>query len=92
MIVAFVPETYAPVLLRRKAIQLRKETGEQRWQAPLEKMNKSVARTVLWSCIRPFQLLVLEPMCLNLCILVSPVHFDLLSCVCHTDLSSQPYY
>ncbi|KAK4506913.1 hypothetical protein PRZ48_000646 [Zasmidium cellare] len=30
LIALFVPETYAPVLLRRKAIKLRKETGEQR--------------------------------------------------------------
>lgn len=32
-------------------------------------MQKSVAKTVLWSCIRPFQLLFFEPMCLNLCLL-----------------------
>lgn len=69
LIVFFVPETYAPVLLRKKAIKLRKETGDDRWQAPIEKMNKSVAKTVLWSCIRPFQLLFFEQMCLNLCLL-----------------------
>ncbi|KAK3678613.1 hypothetical protein LTR78_001911 [Recurvomyces mirabilis] len=69
LILIFVPETYAPVLLRRKAVQLRKETGDERWQAPIEKMNKSVAKTVLWSCIRPFQLLFFEQMVLNLCLL-----------------------
>ncbi|CAK4031247.1 efflux pump atB-like [Lecanosticta acicola] len=69
MIFFFVPETYAPVLLRRKAVKLRKDTGDERWKAPIEIMDRSVARTVLWSCIRPFQLLVLEPMCLNLCLL-----------------------
>lgn len=56
----FVPETYAPVLLRRKARQLRKETGDERYKAPIEMMNKSVTKTVMWSCVRPFQLLVLE--------------------------------
>jgi multidrug resistance protein len=56
----FVPETYAPVLLRRKARQLRKDTGDDRWKAPIEMMNKSVTKTVMWSCIRPFQLLTLE--------------------------------
>lgn len=65
----FVPETYAPVLLRNKAIKLRKETGDDRWKAPIEKMDRSVLSTVLWSCIRPFQLLVLEWMVLNLCLL-----------------------
>lgn len=69
LIIFFVPETYAPVLLRRKAIKLRKETGDDRWKAPIEKMHKSVVKTVLWSCIRPFQLLFFEPMCLNLCLL-----------------------
>ncbi|KXT04370.1 hypothetical protein AC578_3613 [Pseudocercospora eumusae] len=69
LLVTFVPETYAPVLLRRKAIALRQETGDQRWKAPIEIMNRSVLRTVLWSCIRPFQLLFFEQMCLNLCLL-----------------------
>lgn len=69
LIFFFVPETYAPVLLRRKAQGLRKETGDARWCAPIEKMNRSVAKTVLWSCIRPFQLLFFEQMVLNLCLL-----------------------
>ncbi|WPH00743.1 MFS general substrate transporter [Acrodontium crateriforme] len=69
MIVLFVPETYAPVILRKKAIQKRKDTGDDRWYAPIEKMDRSVTQFVLWSCIRPFQLLIFEPMCLNLCLL-----------------------
>jgi hypothetical protein len=62
LIAFFVPETYHPVLLRRKAIRLRKETGNQEWIAPIEKLDRSIAKTVLWSCIRPFQLLFFEPM------------------------------
>lgn len=30
LIFIFVPETYAPVLLRRKAVKLRQETGDDR--------------------------------------------------------------
>ncbi|KAJ5894479.1 drug/proton antiporter YHK8 [Penicillium taxi] len=67
-LIFLVPETYHPVLLRRKAQKLRKETGDERWIAPIEKMNRSVTQTVLRSCLRPLQLLVLEPMCLNLCL------------------------
>ncbi|KAJ5142135.1 Vacuolar protein sorting-associated protein 62 [Penicillium atrosanguineum] len=67
-IVLFVPETYHPVLLRRKAQKLRKETGDDRWIAPIEKMHRTIAQTVLRSMYRPILLLVLEPMCLNLCI------------------------
>ena len=69
VLILFVPETYAPVLLRRKAIKLRKETGDSRWRAPIEIMDRSVAKTVLWSCIRPFQLLFLEILTLQLCLL-----------------------
>lgn len=69
LIFFLVPETYTPVLLRRKAVKLRKETGDERWKAPIEMMNKSVLKTVAWSCVRPFQLLFLEQMCLNLCLL-----------------------
>ncbi|KAF2870429.1 benomyl/methotrexate resistance protein [Massariosphaeria phaeospora] len=69
LIFLFVPETYHPVLLRQKARRLRKETGNAAWIAPIEKMDRTIAKTVVWSCIRPFQLLFFEPMCLNLCIL-----------------------
>ena len=68
LIVVFVPDTYHPVLLRKKAEQLRRETGDDRWHAPIEKTKKSIPRTILNSCYRPFMLLLLEPMCLNLCL------------------------
>ncbi|KAJ5179913.1 hypothetical protein N7492_003123 [Penicillium capsulatum] len=67
-ILLFVPETYHPVLLRRKAQKLRKETGDDRWLAPIEKLDRSVLQTVLRSMYRPILLLALEPMCLSLCI------------------------
>jgi MFS family permease len=68
LIFFLVPETYHPVLLRAKARKLRKETGDERWKAPLEKMNKSIPRTIAYSLLRPGQLLLFEPMCLNLCL------------------------
>lgn len=67
-IIFLVPETYHPVLLRRKAEKLRQETGDERWKAPIEKLQRSVSQTVLLSMKRPVLLLVLEPMCLCLCI------------------------
>ncbi|KAI0596970.1 major facilitator superfamily transporter [Biscogniauxia sp. FL1348] len=70
MIVLFAPETYHPILLREKARAIRKETGDDRWQSPMEKhaQNKSIARTMGYALLRPFQLLMFEPMCLLLCI------------------------
>lgn len=68
LIVLGVPETYHPVLLRHKAAKLRKETGDERWKAPIEIMQRSILQTILRSCYRPFLLLTLEPMVLNLCL------------------------
>jgi MFS family permease len=68
LIALLVPETYHPVLLRNKARKLRKETGEERWKARMEKMDKSIPRTIAYSLLRPAQLLVLEPMVLCLCL------------------------
>lgn len=67
-VVFLVPETYHPILLQRKARNLRKETGDDRWLAPMEKPQCSVTRAVGRSLLRPFQLLFFEPMCLNLCL------------------------
>ncbi len=66
-----VPETYHPVLLRHKAVKLRKETGDERWKAPIEIRQRSIPQTILRSCYRPFLLLTLEPMVLNLCTYIS---------------------
>jgi MFS family permease len=71
LILTLVPETYHPVLLRRKAIKLRAETGDLRYRAPHERLERSITMTVITSCYRPFQLLFLEPMCLLICLLSS---------------------
>jgi MFS family permease len=68
IVLVFVKESYSPVLLRRRAIETRKTTGDNRWKPPIEMGKKTVFETILWSCLRPFQLLVFEQMvfCLNL--------------------------
>ncbi|KAF4236890.1 hypothetical protein CNMCM8980_002709 [Aspergillus fumigatiaffinis] len=67
-IVFLVPETYHPVVLRNKACKMRADTSDDRWYAPMEKSAKSIPRTVGLSLLRPFQLLLFEPMVLLLCI------------------------
>lgn len=64
----FVPETYHPVLLTRKAAALRKSTGNSEYHSASELANrsKSLPKMLLHSLYRPFQLLLLEPMCLCL--------------------------
>ncbi|CEL58248.1 putative drug/proton antiporter YHK8 OS=Saccharomyces cerevisiae (strain ATCC 204508 / S288c) GN=YHK8 PE=1 SV=1 [Rhizoctonia solani AG-1 IB] len=61
-----VPETYEPVLRVKKARNLRKTTGDERWWAPLEKSDKSITRTIIASCYKPFEILAFEPMALFL--------------------------
>lgn len=68
LIIILVPETYHPIILRQKAERLRKETGDERWRAPIEKSDKSISKTIVMSLYRPMQLLFLEPMCFNLCL------------------------
>ncbi|KAM6524517.1 hypothetical protein FALCPG4_010127 [Fusarium falciforme] len=68
LVVFLVPETYHPVILRDMARARRKKTGDDRWKAPMEKANKSIARTISLSLLRPFQLLIFEFMVLNLCV------------------------
>ncbi|KAI1196153.1 major facilitator superfamily domain-containing protein [Nemania serpens] len=65
----FAPETYHPIRLREKARKLRKETGDDRWKSPIEKSTKSVPATIGLNLLRPFQLLLFEPMCLLLSLL-----------------------
>ncbi|KAG0645429.1 Efflux pump atB ame [Hyphodiscus hymeniophilus] len=66
----FVPETYHPVLLTHKAAALRKSTGNPEYHSASELANrsKSLSKMILHSIYRPFQLLLLEPMCLCLCL------------------------
>ncbi|KAL3600595.1 hypothetical protein FPOAC2_04840 [Fusarium poae] len=51
-----------------KARHVRKDTSDDRWKGPTERMEKSAISAIGQSLLRPFQLLVFEPMCLNLCI------------------------
>lgn len=38
-----LPETYGPVILKHKAQRLRKETGDERWYAPIEKQMQETS-------------------------------------------------
>ncbi|OQE16987.1 hypothetical protein PENSTE_c022G01609 [Penicillium steckii] len=68
LVYLFVPETYQPVLLSRKAQQIRKQTGNPDILAPNEKHTLPLRTMISQSISRPIMLLALEPMCLSLCI------------------------
>lgn len=58
------PETYAPLLLRRKAAKMRKETGDSRYYTAGEGVvdkKRSVISTVARAMQRPYRLLTTHP-------------------------------
>lgn len=66
MLFLLVPETYVPVILKRKARRLRKTTGDAGYHAPLDRVEGSLASAILISCYKPFQLLLFDRMALLL--------------------------
>lgn len=61
-----VPETYGPIILRKRAERESRENVEMSSTVPT-KPDKSIFSAIGHSCLRPMQLLIFEPMCLALC-------------------------
>lgn len=71
----FVPETYAPVLLRKRAAALSKRSGMlYKTKVDIEKGDVSAAATLRIALGRPFVLLFMEPIVLILSIYMSIVY------------------
>ncbi|CAI7621111.1 unnamed protein product [Penicillium pancosmium] len=67
--ILFMKETYAPVLLRKKALHSQTTPGEGVDSgAVVQPRAASMQQALLWSMSRPFLLLFLEPMCFCLCL------------------------
>lgn len=68
-------ETFAPVLLKRKAQRLRKATGDHNIVAPIELESKSSKAFIVLSLTRPVTMLCFEPLvylnCLYIALLYS---------------------
>ncbi|KAE8387839.1 major facilitator superfamily domain-containing protein [Aspergillus alliaceus] len=64
----FVGPELGPLLLERKTMEMRKTTGDDRWQTKNQTAHRPLSHMILQSIYRPLMLLALEPMCLNLCI------------------------
>ncbi|CEH14106.1 Synaptic vesicle transporter SVOP and related transporters (major facilitator superfamily) [Ceraceosorus bombacis] len=69
----FLEETFAPVLLQKKAVRLRKEGNAQAW-APLERQDFSFKGIAERTLFRPFHILALEPMLVLITIYISVVY------------------
>lgn len=67
LVAIFIPETYEPVLLKKKAIRLRKSTGDNRYYAPIERVQTSLFRSIILSSKRPMLLILRDYMTMALC-------------------------
>ncbi|KIV82552.1 hypothetical protein PV11_04654 [Exophiala sideris] len=57
-----MPEMYPPVVLKRKAQRLRKQTGNQKLYHPHERIKLDVKSIVTKQLSRPIKMLLIEPM------------------------------
>ncbi|KZT04040.1 MFS general substrate transporter [Laetiporus sulphureus 93-53] len=69
-----LPETFLPILMVRKAQRLRKETGDDRYWAPLERQKKSFGEHMKHILARPFLILFREPMLMAITMYMSFVY------------------
>ncbi|KAJ5819584.1 hypothetical protein N7474_005175 [Penicillium riverlandense] len=57
----FLRETYGPRILRDRAKKMRKETSDANYQTEAERQNKTLPQVLRISLVRPFRLLLTQP-------------------------------
>ncbi|KAJ5832113.1 MFS multidrug transporter [Penicillium riverlandense] len=67
----FMPETFSPVILKKKAAKLRKQTGSNSYFSRQELKNASWRDTMLPILTRPIMMLISEPIILSTAIYIS---------------------
>ncbi|TVY20322.1 putative MFS-type transporter [Lachnellula arida] len=70
----FLPELYPPVLLKRKALQLRKETNNPRYYHPHEHLKLDIRSILSKQLSRPLRMLFAEPIVTCIAIYASYVY------------------
>ncbi|PMD38384.1 MFS general substrate transporter [Hyaloscypha variabilis F] len=77
MVILFQPETFAPILLKWKAIHLRKITGDDRYVAEVEIRAETFWKRLLHALYRPFILTVREPIVILFALYLTVVYIIL---------------
>ena len=72
--VVFLPETYGPIILQRRAKRLRKETGNERVFAPIELEKKGIKQLMTVTLTRPLRMIAFEALVLFTCLYLSLVY------------------
>ena len=75
IVISLIPETFAPVILKRRANKLRKELGNDKIMTEQEAQGTSVGELIKVCCVRPLYFAVTEPVldlvCLYVCLIYS---------------------
>ncbi|GJE87102.1 MFS general substrate transporter [Phanerochaete sordida] len=71
---ATVPETFAPVILKRRAKKLRKETGDPNIMTEQEMFKVPFSEMMKDTLIRPFEMLATEPILLLLSMYIALIY------------------
>ncbi|KZT09290.1 MFS general substrate transporter [Laetiporus sulphureus 93-53] len=69
-----IPETFAPALLKRRAARLRKETGNPNITTEQELFSASLSQIIIETLVRPFQMLMTEPILLLMSLYVALIY------------------
>lgn len=70
ILIGFVPETYAPVILKRRAAKLRKETGTLNIITEQEQQKLTLRDIARTSLIRPITMIMTEPVLDLMCMYI----------------------
>lgn len=73
-IVFTIPETYSPVLLAKKAKEIRKRTGNEKYHAAIESQTMTLSQRLETILARPFKILFREPMLIAITLYMSFVY------------------
>ncbi len=66
-----MPETFGPVILKRKAKKLRKETGSDKYVAPAELEKQEVREIITQVLMRPIRMFLFEAIVLFTCMFLA---------------------
>ncbi|KAJ5716235.1 hypothetical protein N7493_008146 [Penicillium malachiteum] len=70
VLICFIPETYAPVILKRRAAKLRKETGDANIMTEQEQNKLTLRDVIRTNLIRPITMIMTEPVLDLMCMYV----------------------
>ncbi|TFK56897.1 MFS general substrate transporter [Heliocybe sulcata] len=74
VLVTFMPETYAPVLLKKRAARMREEQGRDNIVTEQELFPRPFSEVLIETLVRPFQMLVTEPILLLMSLYISIIY------------------